>query len=138
MQARVSPTIPFGVAKQNCYLCEGAQRTHGGVVERMIDTGVHVDFEGHIAICETCIGHMGKLLGLFTPDDVENLVVEARELLEQNTGHEQNVERQRGIIEAQRVALADALGLSPEEAFPEYGPHNLAPAAAPNGLSVLP
>jgi hypothetical protein len=120
MQARVSPIIPFGAAKQNCYLCNGAPRTRGATTERMIDTGVHIEFEGHIAICETCVTHMAKLLGLLTPDDVEEITSELAEVLDVRVVQDRKVEGLKTIVEAQRVALADALGLdSVDEVAPE-------------------
>jgi hypothetical protein len=137
MHARVSPIIPFGAAKSNCYLCNGAPRTRGAGTERMIDTGVNIDFEGHIAICETCVTHMARLLGLFAPSDVEALAAELAEVLEVRVAQDGQIVRLVGIVEAQRIALADALGLdSIDDVAPEATVTNIAPMADPNAPQV--
>ncbi len=109
MHARVSPIIPFGAAKQNCYLCNGAPRTRGDKTERMIDTGVHIEFEGHIALCETCVSYMGKLLGLLTPDDVEALTDELREALETGVVQAARIAELEKLVSAQEVAFAHVI-----------------------------
>lgn len=103
---RVSPSIPVGSARSNCYLCNGAQRDRNGTPERMISTDVHIEYEGGIAICETCVRHMGRLLDLLTPDDVAALVREVEELVDAAVVRERRLEAVERNNEALRVLLA--------------------------------
>lgn len=57
-----------GTAKGACYLCASSRRTihdaNGPRDEHVLDTGLIIDFEGGLAICETCFREGAQLLGL--------------------------------------------------------------------------
>jgi hypothetical protein len=57
-----------GTAKGACYLCASSRRTihdaNGPRDEHVLDTGLVIDFEGGLAICETCFREGAQLLGL--------------------------------------------------------------------------
>lgn len=59
----------IGTALNTCYLCKAARRPD----EKVIDTGIHIDFEGFLAICESCIVEAAGELGLLTRDKAERL-----------------------------------------------------------------
>lgn len=115
MDLHVSPVIPQGAAGTNCYLCHGAQRTlANGQRERMIDTLVHIEMEGFIAICESCVGHMADALGMFRAGDVEEILSDLEAALETNTGLEQTVDRLKKTVEAQQYLLRKPAPETPE------------------------
>lgn len=137
MQARVSKTIPIGSARNNCYLCNRAQRLRGDALEPMIATGVHIEWEGELAFCATCIGHMGKMLGLLTPDDVEALAAELTEVLEARVAQERYIEELERRMEALRTLLGNELAGEPvERPEPEPAPEPEV-SLVEQGLAVL-
>lgn len=125
MLARVHATIPFGAAHNNCYLCNGGQRTRAdGRLDRFIDTGIVIEFEGGLVMCETCVTFLGKRLGLLTPEDVESLTRELVEVVDARVAAELRIVELERKIEALRViageqladeALADALPPAPPQ-----------------------
>jgi len=57
-----------GTAKGACYLCATSRRTihdaNGPRDEHVLDAGLSIDFEGGLAVCETCFREGAQLLGL--------------------------------------------------------------------------
>jgi hypothetical protein len=128
----VSATVPHGAANNTCYLCHGAPRSRpDGTSERIIDTGVHIDCEGFIAICETCVTYMGTLLGLYTATDVENLTDELREALEGRVADAARIAHLELVVNSQQVAFAEVVaGLDDN---PPAEPHQ---SVIPHGVEV--
>jgi hypothetical protein len=134
---RIVETYLPGTACSACYLCRASQRLidEGRTQRRelVVDTGRSIDFEGGLALCETCIREMARLVGMVDAGlviDVEEALIEARSA--------------RAAAEAERdeaVATADALrrwdGSRRAEDSPANGDEGAgeqaadAPAAAP-------
>lgn len=133
MHASVTTTVPHHAAENGCYLHGGGQR-HG---DRFIDTGVHIEGEGFLAICESCVQHLGKMLGLITPDEYEEL---ARELADANdarvemAGHMERLSRRN---EALRLLLAEQVEEIPDLAEIAAPEPEEAPTPEQVALSVL-
>jgi hypothetical protein len=106
MELRVLPTIPPTARNKSCTFCNHGRRERDGGLERVLDTGIHIEWEGFIVVCETCVTHMGRMIGLLTPADVEALAQECKTLLEQNVAHEQRISELERVVDAQRVLLA--------------------------------
>lgn len=139
MHLQVTTTIPFGSARQNCYLCNGAQRQKDdGSRERMIDTGVHIDFEGHVAICETCATHMGKALGMLEAADVEGLAAELAAALELAVAVTADRDELKRVVEAQRVLLGHATAAEAEPGADDPEADDPFPATDPETGSESP
>lgn len=76
-----------GTAKGACYLCRAALRqvleVNGTTrYEHVLDTGMVIDFEGGLAVCESCIREGAQLLGLVDVAELHNVlaaVAEAKE-----------------------------------------------------------
>lgn len=60
---------PPGTALNTCYLCKSARRDG----EQIVDTGVHIDFEGFLALCGSCIAEAASALGLLSTDKAERI-----------------------------------------------------------------
>lgn len=54
------------------------QRSTG--YERVILTGIIIDFEGNVELCETCIREVAEMLGYVTPELHEDTLVEIASL----------------------------------------------------------
>jgi hypothetical protein len=65
-----------GTVLNACYLCKAARRTG----ERIVDTGIHIDFEGFVAICGSCIEEAASGLGLLSARQADKLRTENTEL----------------------------------------------------------
>src|SRR5690606_27799025 len=107
---------------------------HGGGQrgnERFIDTGIVIEYEGVLAICEGCVTHLAKLLGLLTPADVQALTDELREANDARVEQAQEIATLKSRNEALRTLLA--LDVDAFEAPPEPEPDD--PIA--KGLAVL-
>jgi hypothetical protein len=76
MPVTVVDTYPDGTANGGCcYVCGAAQRTvDGGVLERVVDLGITIEYEGHLLACESCITEAARGLGMLTHGEVEALV----------------------------------------------------------------
>lgn len=53
--------LPGTAGTGGCYLC-GASKRHPD--EIIVDTGIDIDFEGRVAICEACIREMAGKVGM--------------------------------------------------------------------------
>jgi len=67
---KVSGYIAGIAAKGGCYLCGASKRSETEVV---VDTGVTIDFEGRILVCEACVREMGHLVGMVDGAEVDEL-----------------------------------------------------------------
>ena len=64
-----------------CSICNWHQRSvdesdPNGPRERVIDTGIFIDFEGSLEICETCIIEAGHALGMIERGTADGLKIE--------------------------------------------------------------
>lgn len=82
---RIVETYLPGTAKGCCYLCSTSPRlVDEGRSQRrelVIDTGLIIDFEGGLAICESCVREAAHLVGMVDGGaaiDAEEAVIEAR------------------------------------------------------------
>lgn len=57
-----------GSPRNVCYTCGSAQRMKGDRLEYVIDTGIHIEMEGNLQPCETCVTQWAQELGLLTHD----------------------------------------------------------------------
>lgn len=123
--ARVSDSVPQGLAFANCYLCQGAPRVRDGRPERMIDTGVHIDQEGFLGLCESCVTHMARQLGLLTVKDVEEIVAKLAVALEDNERLSLDLVHEQEKVAARDVLLRERLtdeSYVPDEESAPYEP----------------
>jgi hypothetical protein len=65
-----------GTALNTCYLCKSARRPG----ERIVDTGIHIDFEGFLAICGSCIEEAASGLGLLAAKQAAKLAAKVSAL----------------------------------------------------------
>lgn len=135
MHASVTTTVPHHAAENGCYLHGGGQRDG----ERYIDTGVHIEGEGFIAICEGCITYLGGMLGLITPDGYKGLSDELAEANDVRVTQAQRLVLLERHNEALRVLLAGHLDEIPEleEPVPAEIVDDAEPDPIEQGLAVL-
>lgn len=55
---------PNTAAGNTCYRCHASPREQFGVREKVLDLGISIDFEGGLALCQTCVEEMGRRLGM--------------------------------------------------------------------------
>lgn len=76
-----------GTPGNRCYLCQCNQREdRTGARERVVDPNVHIDWEGPLQFCETCVVEMGRLVGMVTEAQIveaENIAADAVAALDQ-------------------------------------------------------
>ena len=63
--------FPVGTRLNACVTCNADRRP----TDRLVDLGIHIDFEGHLRMCETCAKEIAHLLGYQTDDISEKLRV---------------------------------------------------------------
>lgn len=70
---------PPGTMGAGCFLCScTVPRDKGyGETEAVVDTGVVVEYEGGLALCESCGREIGRLVGLVEPAAVEQAAADA-------------------------------------------------------------
>lgn len=66
-----------GTVGMACYVCKCDLRPESPTDqeghEKALDTGIMIDFEGYVALCESCIIEAGHLIGLAEPGKVRML-----------------------------------------------------------------
>lgn len=118
---------PPGTARGGCYLCAASTRTLQGRREQIIDTGITVDYEGRLAICECCVLEMASHYGLVPASDHDTLTARVADLEEQlSVAHAQAEAASQALDALRRV---DAL-TPPPDPTPEPEPEPAAPAKA--------
>jgi hypothetical protein len=110
---RLSSTVPVGAINNNCIVCNGDRR------DRYVDLETHIHMEGFIAICESCGTFIGKLLGMFTPADVEGLTSELQEALEERVAQDERLARLAEKHNAAMVLLGVDLASVEDDEEPE-------------------
>jgi hypothetical protein len=84
---RVLERYEDDTARGCCYLCIASPRVFdtpdGPRRERIVDTGVSIDYEGRLAICELCLREMAKLLGMVDGSEIETLRADFRQVLDE-------------------------------------------------------
>lgn len=79
MDPHITPNIPALARGMTCSLCFGGGRVirddpeRNGQTERFVDTMMHVEAEGFIAICETCVGQLARLFDWIPPVEARSL-----------------------------------------------------------------
>jgi len=72
-----------GTVGMACYVCKCDLRPESPTGqdghEVALDTGIMIDFEGYVALCESCIIEAGHLIGLAEPAKVAALELELEE-----------------------------------------------------------
>jgi hypothetical protein len=99
----VIPAFDLASRGMKCSICHCNQRPLykgdlSGPHERIVRTGINIDFEGEFDICESCITEMGKLVGL-GPDDA---LLDARVA---NMDLRRELEETQQSLEAMKLAL---------------------------------
>lgn len=79
--AVLTPEIPAtaiggGGACSGCG-CSPRQRPEGGH-EKIVATGWHIEFEGQVVLCETCVKFLGSLVGMIDPETQKVRVADVR------------------------------------------------------------
>lgn len=59
---RLCDEYPPSARFSTCFVC-GASKRPG---ERLIDTGIHIDMEGLLVVCESCVAEMATMMGYKT------------------------------------------------------------------------
>lgn len=66
-----------GTVAMACYVCKCDLRPESPTGqeghEKALDTGIMIDFEGYVALCESCVIEAGNLIGLTEPAKVRDL-----------------------------------------------------------------
>lgn len=92
----------------SCWLCKASRRTIGGRNERILSTGITIDFEGGVDICESCIGEAAHMLGWISPARADELAQDNARLAGENQAMSARVQEADAFIEAVRkVATND-------------------------------
>jgi hypothetical protein len=72
--------------------------------EHAVDLGVFLDFEGGLALCESCVIEMASMLGMHSADEVAKMLSEAVALHDWEAAHRENAERDlKNALDAVRV-----------------------------------
>lgn len=77
--------------------------------EKAVLTGIIIDFEGNIELCETCIGEVAVKLGYVTPEDYQEVVEDAAELRRISEELSSKVSEQSDSIRVLTAELSRAL-----------------------------
>ncbi len=133
MSMRVEHGVPKGTAKGVCYLCNAAPRrvdvdeVHPNGRELFVDTRIHIDYEGKLGICETCILNMALLCGYATPRLVAKYEAEITRLRAANDQLTEIAGKHTRLI-----AALDEAGLSSghDETAPDDGERHVAEKVA--------
>lgn len=70
------PDFNHSHAGSVCHLCKMPKREG----DRVLDLGFVIPFEGGVALCSTCIGYMGGLVGLASAAAVAELEAQVEDL----------------------------------------------------------
>lgn len=82
----------------SCIRCPGSTR------KRYIDTDLHIEFHGAVYICDECVTEMGRLLGMLSADQAEDLFTD----LSLRDSEVYELKRKVAGLEAAVRGLADA------------------------------
>lgn len=94
----------------SCMVCGGSDEERN-----YVDLGVFYDYEGNCYLCDLCGTQVGEVLGLFTPDEIKDLVKQGNDLAAANEAMRKELDHARPIVDAIRgLGLADSstVGLS--------------------------
>lgn len=72
----IQPEFQDGTVGAVCYVCKSTLRPYTDGREGhepAVDSGVHIEYEGWLAFCETCIVEAAALIGQMTPADAEQI-----------------------------------------------------------------
>lgn len=86
---QILPEYPNGTIGNTCLVCNSILRPRTGNKadghEYALSTGVFIDFEGFVVICESCITEVAHMLGFLPEHAIDQLRKNNRELGRQNT-----------------------------------------------------
>lgn len=68
-----------------CNLPQRSRPKNPTGVERVVTTGIEIEYEGEVQFCETCLGEIAEKLGYVKPDTYEEVVKERNEIQQQAT-----------------------------------------------------
>lgn len=72
--------------------------------EHAVDLGISLDFEGGLAVCESCVVEMASLLGMQTSASVSELTASFKADRDWEAAHRENAERDlKNALDAVRV-----------------------------------
>lgn len=121
----VHDRFPDGTAGSVCYRCRRHPREEFGRTEKVIDLGIHIEMEGGLAFCETCVTEIGRAVGMVTAADVDEIraqLASAREDTETAQQLAADCVTRAEAAEAAVAAIAAATRRLPEpEAAPSAG-----------------
>ncbi len=79
------PEFPNGTRHNACLVCNSDLRQNpDNTHELAISTGIYIDFEGLLCICQSCLTEAARLLDLIPASEIERLQKNNRELGRQN------------------------------------------------------
>jgi hypothetical protein len=74
-----------------------------------LDLGVFFDYEGHMAMCKTCVVQAGETVGMFTADEHLELLKKFNDAVTDHEHMEQELENVRNQLASARNLLASYL-----------------------------
>lgn len=80
-----------------------------------LDLGVFFDYEGHMAMCKTCVVQAGETVGMFTAEEHLKLLKDFNDLLVAHNDKEQELDNVRNELNAALTLLgasSDGYGLN--------------------------
>ena len=106
-----------GTVGMACYVCKCDLRTESPTGqeghEKALDTGIMIDFEGYVAVCESCIIEAGHLIGLAEPDKVRELEESILDLTASLTVTEEERDNALTAVEALMRLPAPSVAVDP-------------------------
>lgn len=89
----------------SCMLCPGSVR------KLYVDTGVQIEWFGAIILCDECIKHMGRMIGMITEADRDTLVT----TLAEKEDRLYELQKQLAALEGVKNALVAGGWMAPDD-----------------------
>ncbi len=109
MELTTSPVALPGT----CMMCPGSVR------KLYVDTGIQIEWFGAVIICDECIKHMGRMMGMITVEERDVLVTTITEKDEENY----DLRKQIAALEGVKDALVAGGWVAPDDPRSMVVPH---------------
>ena len=95
--------LPEAAANRACYLCAGSIDSAGP--RKFIDTGIAIEFEGVLCICEVCVLLMASMFGGASPKEHADLGGNFDDLVHEMIGAEARIEELEDQVDAMKRTI---------------------------------
>jgi hypothetical protein len=108
---QVLPDYPIGTRGNACLVCNSDLRNIKLTKqkERALSTGIAIDFEGIVVICESCITEAADLIGMVPEAAVDRLRKNNRELVRRERQTAQELEQAKQTIRSLAFLFPEAI-----------------------------